>query len=202
MADPKVPPANVIELEEGLRHLHRMEMQTKLRLDDVEAKLEAAAKLLHRAQIIHERSLEAEISQQRMRLNQERRGDATVVLGPDVDKYEVETSKVNCAERMHLCKARCCRLAVALDFKDVEDGLRWEYSRPYEIKRDKTSGYCVYSEEKTHRCHCYDQRPAICRTYDCSTDARVWDDFEKMIPAKWMDEVAVTPLVQIRLPTK
>lgn len=202
MADSKVPPANVAELEEGLRHLHRMEMQTKLRLDDVEAKLEAAAKLLHRAQIIHERSLEAETAQQRMRLGDERRGEATVILGPEVDKNTVEMSKVNCSERMHLCKARCCRLAVALDFKDIDDGLRWEYSRPYELKRDKASGYCVYSEENTHRCNCYDIRPAICRTYDCSKDKRVWDDYENMVPAKWMDEVAVTPLVQIRFPTK
>ena len=202
MSDLKVPGADVRELEEALLQLHRMEMQTKLRLEDLEAVVAAAVKLLHRAQVVHESAVYAEADAQRMKLAEERIGEERVVLGPDIDKYTAETSKVNCSERMHLCKARCCRLAVALDFKDLDDGLRWEYSRPYELKRDKTTGYCVYSEPKTHRCNCYEQRPSICRTYDCTNDKRVWDDFENMVPATWMDNVAVTPLIQIRLPPK
>ena len=200
MSDRPLPPANIAELEEGLRHLHQMEMQTKLRLEQVEATVAAAVKLLHRAQVIHEKALTAEAEEQRVRIYQERRNEVRVMLGPDEDKYTVETSKVNCSERMHLCKAGCCRLAVALDFKDIEDGLRWEYARPYELKRNKESGYCVYSEAKTHRCNCYEIRPSICRTYDCTNDKRIWDDFEAMKPAAWLENVSVVPLIQIRLP--
>jgi hypothetical protein len=29
----------------------------------------------------------------------------------------------------------------------------------------------------------YEHRPAICRTYDCRKDPRIWIDFEKRIPA-------------------
>jgi Fe-S-cluster containining protein len=197
-----LPAVNVAELEEGLRQLHKMEMQTKLRLEQVEAQLAATIKVLERAELLHHRAVDAEADEQRVRLAEERRSELRVVLGPDLDKYKVEVPKIDCAARMHLCKARCCRLSVALDFVDLDDGLRWEYARPYELKRDKTTGYCVYSEEKTHACNAYEVRPAVCRVYDCSQDTRVWEDFEKRIPAPWMEDVSITPLVQIRLPKK
>ncbi|MDB4963941.1 MAG: hypothetical protein JWP01_3940 [Myxococcales bacterium] len=197
------PPATVAELEEGLRQLHRMEMQTKLHLERVEALVTAAIKVLHRAEIVHEKSVEAEAAEQRLKIVEARTGDARIWVGPEVDKYEVESPEIDCASLMHLCKARCCRLSVALDFKDLDDGLRWEYSRPYELRRRADDGYCIYSEKGTHRCDCYDKRPSICRTYDCREDKRVWDDFEAKIPAPWRDDVGVAPpLVQIRMPKK
>lgn len=193
----------VAELEEALRQLHRMEMQTKLHLERVESLVQAAIKVLHRAEIVHEEAIVAEAAEQRMKIVDERREDARVVLGPDVDKHAVEVPKIDCASLMHLCKARCCRWSVPLDFTDIEDGLRWEYARPYELRRRKEDGYCVYSEPKTHRCNCYDKRPSICRSYDCRNDKRVWEDFEAKKPAPWRDDVNVTPqLVQIRVPPK
>lgn len=201
---PPSPTASVAELEEGLRQLHRMEMQNKLHLERVESLVTAAIKVLHRAEVVHEKAVEAEAESQRMRIFEERRNtEVRVQIGPDVDKYTVETSKVDCASLMHLCKARCCRLSVALDFKDLDDGLRWEYSRPYELKRRREDGYCVYSEEKTYRCNAYEVRPSICRTYDCREDKRVWDDFEAKKPAEWREDVGVAAaLVQIRVPKK
>ncbi|MBA3457594.1 MAG: YkgJ family cysteine cluster protein [Deltaproteobacteria bacterium] len=195
------PPATVAELEEGLRQLHRMEMQTKLQLDRVESLVTAAIKILHRADIVHEKAVEAEAVEQRTKLFAERGEDARVYLGPEVDKYTVDVPDIDCASLMHLCKARCCRLSVALDFKDLDDGLRWEYSRPYELRRRPSDGYCIYSEKETHRCECYDKRPSICRTYDCREDKRVWEDFAAKKPAPWRDDVGVAPpLVQIRMP--
>ena len=195
------PAATVAELEEGLRQLHRMEMQTKLTLERVEALVAAAIKVLHRAELVNEQVVEAEADVQRMRIYEERQSDAQVQLGPDVDKHTVATAPVDCATLLPLCKARCCRLTVALDFKDIEDGLRWEYARPYLLKRDRATGYCVYSEATTHACSAYDVRPSICRSYDCRNDARVWEDFEARKPAPWRDDVDLAPpLVQIRLP--
>lgn len=195
------PPATVAELEEGLRQLHRMEMQTKLQVDRVEALVTAAIKILHRADIVHEKAVEAEAVEQRTKLFAARSDEARIYLGPEVDKYTVDVPDIDCASLMHLCKARCCRLSVALDFKDLDDGLRWEYSRPYELRRRASDGYCIYSEKDTHRCECYDKRPSICRTYDCREDKRVWDDFATKKPAAWREEVGVAPpLVQIRMP--
>jgi Fe-S-cluster containining protein len=200
--DLPVPPATVAELEDGLRTLHQMEMQTKLQLERVESLVRAAIKVLHRADVVHQDAVEAEAEEQRMQLLEERRLETRVVLGPETDKHTVEVPKIDCAARMHLCKARCCRLAVALDFQDLDDGLRWEYGRPYELKRRREDGYCVYSAPGSHACTAYEVRPAICRAYDCTEDKRIWDDFEQRIPAKWMDDVSVVPLVQIRLPKR
>ena len=196
------PAATVAELEEGLRQLHRMEMQTKLTLERVEAQVAAAIKVLHRAEFVNEQVVEAEADVQRMRIYEKRQSDAQVQLGPDVDKHTVATSPVDCATLLPPCKARCCRLTVALDFKDIEDGLRSEYARPYLLKRDRATGYCVYSEATTHACSAYDVRPSIGRTYDRRNDARVWADFEARKPAPWRDDVdPAPPLVQTRLPT-
>jgi len=197
------PLATVAELEEGLRQLHRMEMQTKLGLERLEALVLAAIKVLHRAEYLHEKAVAVEAETQLTKIRDERRTETLIHLGPEVDKYAVTSPQIDCASLMHLCKARCCRLQVALDFKDLDDGLRWEYTRPYELRRRADDGYCVYSEKTTHRCGCYDKRPSICRTYDCREDKRVWADFAAKQPAEWRDDVGVAaPLVQIRLPPK
>jgi len=197
------PVATVAELEEGLRQLHRMEMQTKLGLERVEALVMAAIKVLHRAEVLHEKAVIAEADEQLLDVKRSHESDARIVLGPETDKHEVESPAIDCASLMHLCKARCCRLAVALDFQDLDDGLRWEYKRPYELRRRRDDGYCVYSQPGTHRCDVYTKRPAICRSYDCRKDKRVWEDFDAKQPASWKDDVGVvSPLVQIRLPSK
>ena len=189
--------ATIAELEEGLRQLHHMAMQTKLSLDRVEALVITAIKVLHRAELVNEKVVVAEAD--------ERRGDPSfddtrVRLGPDGNKHAVEVPPIDCASLLHLCKARCCRFTVALDFQDLDDGLRWEYSRPYELKRRKADGYCVHSQPGTLRCDVYTNRPSSCRSYDCRKDARVWEDFDAQRPAPWVDDVGVPPLVQIRLP--
>ena len=196
------PVATVAELEEGLRQLHHMEMQTKLALENVEARLAATIKVLHRAQVLHTQAVDAEAEAQRAQVATSHERDARIVLGPSGDKHAVTSPNIDCASLMHLCKARCCRLTVALDFQDLDDGLRWEYTRPYELRR-RPDGYCVYSEPKTFRCDVYTKRPSVCRSYDCRNDARVWESFEDKKPAAWRDDVGVAPpLVQIRLPTR
>jgi hypothetical protein len=197
------PVATVAELEEGLRQLHRMEMQTKLALERVEALVTAAIRVLQRAELVTEQAVLAEADDQLIAVKRAHENDARIYLGPDVDKTKVESPTIDCASLMHLCKARCCRLSVALDFQDLDDGLRWEYKRPYELRRRREDGYCVYSQPGTYRCDVYTKRPAICRTYDCRNDKRVWEDFEAKKPAPWNPDVSVPPpLVQIRMPGK
>jgi Fe-S-cluster containining protein len=97
------------------------------------------------------------------------------------DKYAFEPVQINCAERVHLCKAACCRLQFALSKQDVEEGIvKWNFARPYHIARD-ANGYCAHMDSNELRCTIHAQRPVPCRGYDCRADTRIWANFEEMI---------------------
>jgi len=118
------------------------------------------------------------------------------VYGADVDKYLIGAgTPVPCEELIPICKARCCRLRPHLSRQDVAEGvLVWDRDLPYALAQ-VDDGFCVHSAPDSRRCTVYEQRPAICRTYDCREDGRVWQDFEKRIPAP---EDRIPNLVQIR----
>jgi Putative zinc- or iron-chelating domain len=100
-----------------------------------------------------------------------------------VDTAEVPVSPIDCENRVHLCHARCCFFTVELSRQDVEEGkLLWKIEEPYLLRRE-ADHYCSHLDRRTRSCGVYESRPAACRAYDCRDDRRVWDDFEKMIPA-------------------
>jgi Fe-S-cluster containining protein len=107
-----------------------------------------------------------------------------VQVADKVDKYALaELPEIDCASLIPHCKARCCQLTFPLSFQDLDERVvEWDYSRPYQIRK-KSDGYCVHSSKETHACQVYAQRPAVCRTYDCRRDKRIWRDFEKRLPA-------------------
>ena len=98
------------------------------------------------------------------------------------DKYDYdEEAVIDCESRLHLCRAACCRLELALSRQDVEEGIvQWDLSRPYLIARE-ADGYCRHLERATCRCTVWEQRPIPCRGYDCRDDKRIWVDFEQRI---------------------
>jgi len=97
--------------------------------------------------------------------------------------------KVDCAARMHICHAICCRLDFALTQGEVESGkIKWDLGRPYFI-RHEMHGSCTHQDCKTGCCRVYGDRPAICRTYSCARDTRIWKDFEKMeLNTEWIEQ--------------
>jgi Fe-S-cluster containining protein len=98
------------------------------------------------------------------------------------DKYQVESSDVDCASLVHLCKARCCTFHVKLGPQDVAERiLEWELLDPYMLKRGPDGEHCTYLTPTG--CSVYEHRPGTCRRYDCREDSRVWIDFEQRIPA-------------------
>lgn len=104
-----------------------------------------------------------------------------VRVAPDVDKYAVPAAEVDCAARLHLCKAACCRKPFALGTQDLEEGvLKWDWADPYVNRRD-AEGDCVHHGLDVG-CTVYAQRPLRCRRYDCRDDASVWIDFDRAIP--------------------
>ena len=89
---------------------------------------------------------------------------------------------IDCAARVSLCRAACCRLNFALSRQDVREGIvRWDMERPYLIAREP-NGCCSHLEAGSMACAVWKNRPAPCRAFDCRRDPRIWVDFEKRIP--------------------
>jgi Fe-S-cluster containining protein len=99
---------------------------------------------------------------------------------------------INCAERVHLCKAVCCKLNFALTPGEVRSGkVQWDHKLPYLIAH-KENGYCAHLDEGKG-CNIFEDRPALCRRFDCRTDGRVWKDFDAMVPNReWIDGIVAS----------
>ena len=97
--------------------------------------------------------------------------------------------EVDCAARMHVCQAVCCKLDFALTADEVEHGvLRWDLGRPYLI-RHEGDGWCTHNERESGRCGVYEDRPRPCRAYSCAGDDRIWTDFDRMeLNTEWIEE--------------
>jgi Fe-S-cluster containining protein len=95
----------------------------------------------------------------------------------------------NCEERLHICKAVCCRLQFALSVEEIESGqMKWELGKPY-YNRHHEHGYCHQMNLEKKCCSIYENRPSVCRKYSCANDKRIWKDFENMeLNQEWIDE--------------
>ncbi|HEX5872349.1 MAG TPA: YkgJ family cysteine cluster protein [Longimicrobium sp.] len=103
---------------------------------------------------------------------------------------------VNCAERLHVCKAACCSLNFALSAEEVEGGrVKWDLGAPYYI-RQESSGCCTHLTPDRRGCSVYADRPGVCRRYSCAHDERIWKDFDGMV---LNDEWIATHLGENRL---
>ena len=109
--------------------------------------------------------------------------------------------EVNCAERMHVCHAVCCKLHFALTAGEVDAGkVRFDIGFPYLIRHD-SDGYCTHNDRTTGFCGVYADRPGICRRYSCAGDERIWKDFDNMeLNHEWLDaNLAETPRIRLRI---
>ena len=109
-------------------------------------------------------------------------GLGVMLQDPEQDKYAFEGEvMIDCENRLHLCKASCCRLKFALSKQDVHEGIvQWDFGYPYMIAHGK-DGYCTHMEQGTCRCTVRENRPVPCRGYDCRNDNRIWLDFENKV---------------------
>lgn len=172
------------DLNGGLVFAHTLAMQTKFSTFDARVRLQATIEELVAQGALDLQKLEARQQQVRER-EAERWNQQTVVrLSDNVDKYALtDLPRIDCASRLPLCKARCCSLTFHLSPQDLDERVvAWEYGRPYRI-RHTAEGFCVHNDRGTCGCTVYTHRPAICRTYDCRNDKRIWQDFENRIPA-------------------
>jgi Fe-S-cluster containining protein len=97
--------------------------------------------------------------------------------------------EIDCENRLHLCHAACCRLRFALTVRDVEKGLvKWNLGQPYMIRQGE-DGYCHHLDREYQRCGIYEDRPFVCRAYDCRKDQRIWQDFENRIVSPELEDL-------------
>ena len=173
------------ELVAGLLYAHDRVNADSSKLLETTAFLYAAIELLAERGLISIAELD-----ERKRTVMERlgriflkRGMGVVLLEPEADKYTYpDVAEVDCAARIHLCHAACCRLSFALSQQDVEEGiLRWELGDPY-MGRREADGYCHHLDRATLRCSVREHRPIPCRAYTCKQDRRIWKDFDGMEP--------------------
>jgi Fe-S-cluster containining protein len=173
------------ELEEALRYLNHNTLAGRLDRADVIATLTALVETLVAHGVLppaeYERRRQRALDAQKVLLEEHNE----VRFGPAVDKYALpDLPDLDCASIIAVCKARCCTLSVYCSAQDLDEHVvQWDYSRPYRIRK-RDDDYCVHSEPETRRCGVYDKRPAICRTYDCRDDKRIWADFDKRILAE------------------
>jgi Fe-S-cluster containining protein len=121
-------------------------------------------------------------------------GIGVMLQQPEIDKYTFsDGAQIDCENRLHLCKAACCRLRFALSKQDLEEGVvKWDLARPYLIARG-TDGYCRHFERQGCRCGIYQHRPVPCRAYDCRNDKRIWADFANHVVSPELEELFQTP---------
>ena len=117
-------------------------------------------------------------------------GMTVAIQESQVDKYKFEDGpKIDCENRLHLCKAACCRLNFPLSPQDLEEGVvKWDLSHPYLIARG-SDGYCRHLERGISCCAIYQHRPLPCRAYDCRKDERIWADFEHKIVSPELEKL-------------
>jgi Fe-S-cluster containining protein len=109
--------------------------------------------------------------------------------------------EVNCAERMHVCHAVCCKLSFALSAQEVDAGkVRFDVGFPYMIRHD-SDGSCTHNDRSTGFCGVYADRPGVCRHYSCADDERIWKDFDGMeLNHEWLDaNLGDAPRIRLRL---
>lgn len=110
-------------------------------------------------------------------------GMGAVLQEPEYDKHTFQAGvEIDCENRIHLCKATCCRLPFALSKQDIREGIvHWDLGQPYMIDQGQ-DGYCNHLDRGKLGCSIYQDRPVPCRAFDCRNDKRIWLDFEKRIP--------------------
>jgi hypothetical protein len=172
------------EMAEGLLYIHaRLSENTK-------ATLEAASFLYALIELLSEKGLisieelderKREVAKRLVKKNSEK-GVGVLLQEPEYDKYTFEgETKIDCENRVHLCKAACCRLPFALSKQDIREGIvHWDLGQPYMIAQDK-DGYCTHLERGSCQCTVRENRPVPCRAYDCRQGNRIWLDFENKI---------------------
>lgn len=174
----------VKEVLRGLVYSHNRANANTTELHQTAVTIHAVVEMLIERGVLDRETLDArrKAAAEHLRQHYLERGMAVAVQEFGLSKYQFQGGAViDCENRLHLCKAACCKLPFALSKEDVEEGsVRWDLGRPYVIAHGQDH-YCVHLDQEQHTCGIYAQRPIPCRGYDCRQDKRIWVDFDNMV---------------------
>ena len=170
------------EMAAGLLYIHsRLNANTRKTLE-ASSFVYALIELLSEKGLVDIDALDRrkEVVSERLMAKLRENGTGTVLQDPEYDKYTFQDGvEIACKDRVHLCRAACCRLPFALSKQDIREGIvRWELGHPYLIAHNG-EGTCYHLNRETRTCEVWDNRPVPCRGFDCRHDERIWRDFEK-----------------------
>jgi Fe-S-cluster containining protein len=173
------------EIVDGLRYVHHQLGANTGKALEIASFLYALIELLMNKGLLTEGELNERKVEVAKRLVAKFRevGMGAVFQDPEHDKYSFteKAVKIDCENRIPVCKAACCRLNFALSRQDIEEGIvKWDLGQPYMIAHD-ADGYCRHLDRLGCRCTVYANRPVPCRAYDCRKDKRIWADFENRV---------------------
>ncbi|WP_158892911.1 YkgJ family cysteine cluster protein [Amycolatopsis anabasis] len=174
------------QLERSQFFAHSAFAELHQRLRETEILLHGLADLLLGRGLVTEQELRRSLESVAPQLTEEQTG-VGVVVAPEAPVEEPEP--VDCAARMHVCHAVCCKLDFPLSVSEIEAGAaRWDLGRPYFIRHESDGG-CTHNDRETGHCGIYDDRPAVCHRYSCRQDERIWKDFDRMeLNTEWIEE--------------
>jgi Fe-S-cluster containining protein len=177
------------QVERGSLHAHTALGASFARVAEIQAMLHAVADVLLAKGVLSEQELVDSMASIRteLRARGEMNGPGLMVgIEPERDE-EQPAVPVDCAARMHVCQAVCCRLNFALSVSEIESGhVRWDLGRPYFIRHEQ-DGCCTH--RNASGCAIYANRPGVCRRYSCEHDPRIWKDFAAMeLNTEWIEE--------------
>lgn len=171
------------DLDEAMRFVHTMGMQTKAVVRDTAMKVTGLISELLDSGVVDKGRLTEQVLAFGKVATETDAQLYHVKIADPIDKYAQVSPDIPCAELISLCKAKCCSLTVFLSFQDLDERvLHWDYGAPYMLRKN-ADGYCSHCTPGTRACTVYQHRPTVCRTYDCRNDKRIWQDYEKRIPA-------------------
>jgi Fe-S-cluster containining protein len=160
----------------GLRYTHTRANANTAKLLEVSSFAYAAIELLSErglitvAELDERKKVIADCLVEKFR----QEGIGAAYQDPEHDKSSFEAKvEIDCASRIHLCKAACCRLRFALSRQDVEEGIEhWDFSHPYFIASG-ADGYCRHLDRGCIGCSIHEHRPVPCRACGCRQDKRM-----------------------------
>jgi Fe-S-cluster containining protein len=175
------------QLERGALFTHTAFGQSFTQVRELEAFVFGLLDVLIKKRVVASSDIEQAVDKARDELTAREPIPGGVALRVDAPGRRPRVAKVNCAERLHICHAVCCKLDFALSQPEVESGkIKWDLGRPYFIRHEAT-GYCAHNDP-AHGCTVYADRPTTCRVYSCAGDTRIWADFDKMeLNQEWLD---------------
>lgn len=177
------------QVERGQFFTHTALGEGFARVGETSAFVHGLIDLMLSKNLFTEEDLQAAIVNVRQQMSKqgELSGPGTAIRPETGMEKANDVVQVNCNDRMHICKAVCCKLNFALTVNEIELGkAKWDLGRPYFI-RHEADGYCTHLKQSCGNCGIYESRPGVCRHYSCANDFRIWKDFEKMeLNTEWI----------------